>query len=142
MSQQLCLPREELGSAQLLRAPSPSCSFLGWSQSRPTLCQPRLACAAKDSRPQDTELLIWQGFRLLKVSVQQPGCLSSAQASFGVHQLNNKASILDKLVFLFSRYLRGTWFYKKDPTGNSLAVQWLGLRRFPARPGFNPWLGS
>ena len=26
----------------------------------------------------------------------------------GVYQLNNKASILDKLVFLFSRYLRGT----------------------------------
>ena len=61
---------------------------------------------------------------------------------FGVHQLNNKASILDKLVFLFSRYLRGTWFIRKDPTGNSLAVQGLGLSAFTARPGFNPWLGS
>lgn len=67
---------------------------------------------------------------------------SSAQASFGVHQLNNKASILDKLVFLFSRYLRGTWFIKKDPTENSLAVQWLGLSAFTARPGFNPGWGA
>lgn len=26
--------------------------------------------------------------------------------------------------------------------GNALAVQWLGLSAFIARPGFNPWSGN
>ena len=75
-------PQKELGSLSYCRPPAQAAACWDGANLAPPSARPRLACAAKDSRTQDTELLICEDSGCWRCWYNNQAVSSSAQASY------------------------------------------------------------